>query len=708
MTIFCVLILFLISAISRSFADTHHNNSKKISKDIQYTPRIIGGATVGKEEYSWFAYGDGCGASLISSRHLLTAAHCLQSFQSHIRIGALCNNKSNCRQSYEVLRIMRKTYHPKYDEDTSVYDFGVMRLNEKSTIKPVAMDSDGLSLTYTTDSILWVIGFGKIRADATASSFRLRHADVSYVPNAECDALFQESIDKSMMCAAANGKDACQGDSGGPLYDKNNNVLVGLVSWGYGCADPDYPGVYSRISDQWSWIKGTICRDYDMTDESTPNFCYSTPAPSMIASPLLTQTPKLGPNVDFSCYDDQTSVVIQFITDNFLSETQWVISDESNGAIVRTGTVLKNQDEYNCLYADGCYKITVYNSGGGVVKYPEGIKLILDGEEVILNNKFASEHNDMFGSNCSSKTLTPPKAPTGVIDCGANEIFVIFDLWTDNNPEEISWKLLDVDSQIIAENFNFTMPYSKHQWNFCLPRSRTVETCYKLIILDSEGDGIFTPGGFTVTVDNEELISHYEFEDFWDVKTIIIDCATVPIYDNTTSTIDCHSHGPSLCNTSENLISFELKEIQNYEANVIWGVMNRDTRDILIHDICSKRNDYGLHNLKLCLSPGCYTLTAHNALDYSSHYSSDYDFTMKLGSKTISKEFDFCTTSEHIDQSSSSIVNTTDATHLLNITRLTPSSSSMTEIASASLTQWEHFSLWILLSLIGVQSLSFI
>ena len=43
----------------------------------------------------------------------------------------------------------------------------------------------------------------------------------------------------NLMCVAANGKNACQDDSGGPLYDKNSNVLVGLVSWGYGCADPD-------------------------------------------------------------------------------------------------------------------------------------------------------------------------------------------------------------------------------------------------------------------------------------------------------------------------------------------------------------------------------------------------------------------------------------------------------------------------------------
>ena len=53
-----------------------------------------------------------------------------------------------------------------------------------------------------------------------------------------------------MLCASASGKDSCQGHSGGPLYDKANNVMVGVVSWGYDCADPYYPGVYSRIANQ--------------------------------------------------------------------------------------------------------------------------------------------------------------------------------------------------------------------------------------------------------------------------------------------------------------------------------------------------------------------------------------------------------------------------------------------------------------------------
>ena len=93
----------------------------------------------------------------------------------------------------------------------------------------------------------------------------LQWVRVPAITNAACNAQYGGSITDSMMCAGypgVGGKDACQGDSGGPFVcnDGGKAVVAGVVSWGYGCADANYAGVYSRNTAALDWIKSSMVR----------------------------------------------------------------------------------------------------------------------------------------------------------------------------------------------------------------------------------------------------------------------------------------------------------------------------------------------------------------------------------------------------------------------------------------------------------------
>ena len=109
-------------------------------------------------------------------------------------------------------------------------------------------------------------GFGDRTSDDTTDFPNvLQEVELKYVTDDDCDAAWSPlgvgvSILPSMMCAADTGKGPCNGDDGGPLFDATENVLVGIISRYY--CDGSIPSVFSRIANQWTWIKTTICADH--------------------------------------------------------------------------------------------------------------------------------------------------------------------------------------------------------------------------------------------------------------------------------------------------------------------------------------------------------------------------------------------------------------------------------------------------------------
>jgi len=106
-----------------------------------------------------------------------------------------------------------------------------------------------------------VAGWGATEQGGDVSP-NLQKVEVPVIPNKQCNwrTLYLGKITENMLCAGdtkSGGKDSCQGDSGGPLIVERNNryLLVGIVSYGYGCAQPLAPGVYTRVGRYPEWIQ---------------------------------------------------------------------------------------------------------------------------------------------------------------------------------------------------------------------------------------------------------------------------------------------------------------------------------------------------------------------------------------------------------------------------------------------------------------------
>mmetsp|Transcript_12399 Transcript_12399/g.13720 ORF Transcript_12399/g.13720 Transcript_12399/m.13720 type:complete len:290 (+) Transcript_12399:1004-1873(+) len=246
-----------------------------------HTIGIVGGESVeAPNTFGWtvalLGSGSGsqfCGGSIINSKWILTAAHCVSNGGRYrIKAGSLDKRASNGGgKVYDTGAAIR---YPGYNPSTLAGDFAVIPIVgeiEMDTVTfPIQLATPADDKWDESNTDAFTTGWGAMSEGGAATNF-LRWVDVPLTTNVECGRYYsQYNIDQTMICAGIIGpcngqnqpkcKDACQGDSGGPMAinPEGTWIQVGVVSWGIGCARPDNFGVYGRVSYANKWISDTI------------------------------------------------------------------------------------------------------------------------------------------------------------------------------------------------------------------------------------------------------------------------------------------------------------------------------------------------------------------------------------------------------------------------------------------------------------------
>ena len=292
-------------------------------------PKIAGGSPVSISQYPWQAAVmiDGeqvCGGSLLTSRIVITAAHCV--FDTDPDCGPfsrpgrppVCTalfdpgGDGTSRLDPDDVRVIlghttisggagsatpvigvsnRSNYDPNFQGDgVPRFDAGYLVLASASAQTQIKIADPSARGLWLPGSPVDISGWGTTSDSPLAQTQdALQATTVNVVDDPSCSSVYEADFDAAtMVCATAPGKDSCAGDSGGPLQaplPAGGYLLVGITGWGEGCARPGFPGVYTRVAD--STMSPLI-----QSDVSGLNATFGLPAEPIFAGLIATPSAK--------------------------------------------------------------------------------------------------------------------------------------------------------------------------------------------------------------------------------------------------------------------------------------------------------------------------------------------------------------------------------------------------------------------------------
>ena len=239
--------LDLQNALAKSSLFRIYGGIKTDIQDVPYSVSLMKG-----HQHFYF-----CAGSIISNYYVLTAAHCLKSVDTKtltVRSGSNYYNRNGRLHGASKIIIHENSYLNDFNDP--INDIGLIKVTKPfifdKTTKPIKLFNKGRHSILGKKGV--VSGWGSTENGDTNV---LRAAKIPIVSKNLCKKVYKEygGLPEGQICAGyyrIGGIDTCQGDSGGPLVIDGQQA--GIVSWGFGCGKPKFPGAYTEIAYYKDWI----------------------------------------------------------------------------------------------------------------------------------------------------------------------------------------------------------------------------------------------------------------------------------------------------------------------------------------------------------------------------------------------------------------------------------------------------------------------